>query len=202
MNIGTQPLLDAMADLLPSPADRGEARGTDPRNRSEISRRPVPEEPYSAFVFRTIADPFSGRISLFRVYSGTIKSDTTVNNVTRGAAERFGAISLMQGKDLIHVTEVRAGDIAAVPKLKETHTGDTLSDKAHPILYKPVVFPEPSISFAIEPKSRGRRGQDLQRPGPHRRRGPDHQGVPGLPDRARCSSRAPASSTWRSRWPR
>jgi len=155
MNIGTQPLLDAMADLLPSPADRGEARGNDPRDRSEISRRPVPGEPYSAFVFRTIADPFSGRISLFRVYSGTIKSDTTVNNVTRGTAERFGAISLMQGKELIHVTEVRAGDIAAVPKLKETHTGDTLADKAHPIVYKPVVFPEPSISFAIEPKSRG-----------------------------------------------
>ena len=155
MNIGAQPLMEAIVDLLPSPADRGETRGTDPRNNSEIARKPLPEEPYSAFVFRTIADPYSGRISLFRVYSGTLKSDNNVHNVSRGIAERFGAISLMQGKDLIHVPEVRAGDLAAIPKLKETHTGDTLADKAHPILYRPVTFPEPSISFAIEPKARG-----------------------------------------------
>ncbi len=155
LNIGAQPLLDAMTDLLPSPEERGEVPGTDPRNNSEVRRKPAPEEPYSAFVFRTIADPYSGRISLFRVYSGVLRSDTNVNNVTRGASERFGAISLMQGKDLINVPEVRSGDLAAIPKLKETHTGDTLADKAHPILYKPVVFPEPSISFAIEPKARG-----------------------------------------------
>ncbi|MCI0657946.1 MAG: elongation factor G, partial [Acidobacteria bacterium] len=129
--------------------------GTEPKTHEEIGRKPTPEEPYSALVFKTIADPFSGRITLFRVYSGVIKSDSSVNNVTRGTSERLGAISLMQGKELIHVTEVKAGDIAAVPKLKETHTGDTLADKAHPIEFAPVVFPEPSISFAIEPKSRG-----------------------------------------------
>jgi elongation factor G len=154
-NIGSQPLMDALVELLPSPADRGAAKGTDPKTHEEIGRKPTPEEPYSALVFKTIADPFSGRITLFRVYSGTIKSDSSANNVTRGTSERLGAISLMQGKELIHVTEVKAGDIAAVPKLKETHTGDTLADKAHPIQYAPVVFPEPSISFAIEPKSRG-----------------------------------------------
>jgi elongation factor G len=155
LNVGAQPVLDAMVDLLPSPADRGEVKGVDPRTNTEVARRPIPEEHASAFVFRTIADPFSGRISLFRVFSGVLKSDSVVHNVNRGAAERFGAISLMQGKELIHVDEVRAGDIAAIPKLKETHTGDTLADKAHPVLYRPVVFPEPSISFAIEPKSRG-----------------------------------------------
>jgi elongation factor G len=155
LNLGAQPLMDALVDLLPSPTERGEARGTDPKSHSEASRKPTPEEPYSALVFRTIADPYSGRISLFRVYSGIIKSDSSANNVTRNTAERLGTISLMQGKDLIHVPEVKAGDIAAIPKLKETHTGDTLADKAHPILYAPVVFPEPSISFAIEPKSRG-----------------------------------------------
>jgi len=155
LNMGAQPLLDAVVDLLPSPADRGDVKGMDARTQAETVRRPTPDDPYSAFVFRTIADPFSGRISLFRVYSGTIRSDASVHNVTRGVAERFGSISLMQGKELIPVPEVRAGDIAAIPKLKETHTGDSLADKAHPILYKPVVFPEPSISFAIEPKSRG-----------------------------------------------
>jgi elongation factor G len=155
LNIGAQPLLDAMTDLLPSPVDRGETEGVDPRNNAPIRRKPSVEEPYSAFVFRTIADPYSGRISLFRVYSGAVKSDSSVHNVTRGSAERLGAISLMQGKELVHVPEVRAGDLAAVPKLKETHTGDTFADKAHPIAYQPVVFPEPSISFAIEPKSRG-----------------------------------------------
>ena len=155
LNIGAQPLLDALLDLLPSPAERGEIRGIDPKTKEEIVRKPLPTEPYSAFVFKTIADPFSGRITLFRVYSGTIKSDSSVHNVTRGLAERLGALSVMQGKELIHVTEAKAGDIAAIPKLKETHTGDTLADKAHPILYAPVIFPEPSISFAIEPKSRG-----------------------------------------------
>ena len=155
LNLGAQPLMEALVDLLPSPAERGEEKGTDPRSHAETSRRPTPEEPYSALVFKTIADPFSGRITLFRVYSGTIKSDSSVNNVTRNTSERLGAISLMQGKELIHVSEVKAGDIAAIPKLKETHTGDTLADKAHPILYAPVIFPEPSISFAVEPKSRG-----------------------------------------------
>ncbi|HEU5182852.1 MAG TPA: elongation factor G [Candidatus Polarisedimenticolia bacterium] len=154
-NIGAQKLMDAMVELLPSPAERGEAAGVDPKNQQEARRRPVPEEPYSAFVFKTIADPFSGRISLFRVYSGVLRSDSAVHNVTRNASERFGSISLMQGKELIHVPEVKAGDIAAIPKLKETHTGDTLADKAHPIAFPAVSFPEPSISFAIEPKSRG-----------------------------------------------
>ncbi|HMC83269.1 MAG TPA: elongation factor G [Candidatus Polarisedimenticolia bacterium] len=155
LNVGSQLLLDVILDLLPSPAERGEVSGKDPRTQSEVKRKPVPSEPYSAFVFRTIADPFSGRISLFRVYSGTIASDTSVYNVTRGTAERFGHISLMQGKELLPVPEVKAGDIAAIAKLKETHTGDTLADKAHPVVYDRVVFPEPSISFAIEPKSRG-----------------------------------------------
>ena len=155
LNFGVQPLLDAVVSLLPSPSDRGEIRGKDPKSGEETIRQPTTNQPASAYVFRTIADPFAGRISLFRVYSGIVHSDSSMQNVSRGTTERLGSISLMQGKELNAVPEVRAGDIAAIPKLKDTHTGDTLAEKAHPIIYEPVVFPEPAISFAIEPKSRG-----------------------------------------------
>jgi len=154
-NVGVQPLLDDMVDLLPSPADRGPAVGDDPVKKAEASREPSASAPLSAFVFKTIADPHAGRISLFRVYSGVFKSDSTVRNPGRELDERVGALELLQGKQQVAVPEIQAGDIGAVAKLKETHTGDTLCDKAHPIVYPPLSFPEPATTFAIEPKTRG-----------------------------------------------
>ncbi|HUG54022.1 MAG TPA: elongation factor G [Vicinamibacteria bacterium] len=154
-NVGIHPLLDTIADLLPSPVDRGEVEGTDPVKREPATRRPSADAPFSAFVFRTIADPHAGRISVFRVYSGTFKSDSTVHNAGRDAVERVGHLELLQGKSQTPVPELQAGDIGAVAKLKETQTGDTLSDKAHPIVYPRVVYPEPATTFAMEPKTRG-----------------------------------------------
>ncbi|HKB08844.1 MAG TPA: elongation factor G [Candidatus Polarisedimenticolia bacterium] len=153
-NIGAHPLLDACVAFLPHPDERGPFRGDNPRTKAPAERRGTFDEPHSAFVFKTIADPYSGKISLFRVYSGSLKSDSTVYNATRDVQERFGSILILQGKESQPVTEVRAGDIAAVPKLKETSTGDTLADKAQPIVYPAVSFPEPSIAFALQPKSR------------------------------------------------
>jgi elongation factor G len=154
LNIGAHPLLDTLVACLPHPGERAPYKGENPRDHAPEERHGKADEPCSAFVFKTIADPYSGKISLFRVYSGVIKSDSTVYNVSRDAQERFGAIVILQGKESQSVTEVRAGDIAAIPKLKETGTGDTLADKAHPIVYSKVTFPEPSITFALQPKSR------------------------------------------------
>ncbi len=154
-NVGIQPLLDAIVDLFPSPAERGEVAGTDPVAKTETTRRPAADAPFSAFVFKTIVDPHAGRISLFRVYSGVFKSDSTVHNANRDVAERVGTLELLQGKAQTPVPEIQAGDLGAVAKLKETLTGETLCDKAHPILYPPLVFPEPATTFAIEPKTRG-----------------------------------------------
>jgi elongation factor G len=154
-NVGLHLLLDAIVDLAPSPADRGPAVGGEPGGDGEVSRQPAADEPFSAFVFKTIADPHAGRISLFRVYSGAFKSDSTVHNAGRDAPERVGHLLVLQGKNQTQVGEIRAGDLGAVAKLKDTHTGDTLCDKAQPILYRPIAFPEPPTTFAIEPKSRG-----------------------------------------------
>ncbi len=154
-NIGVQKLLDNIVDLSPSPADRGPATGKDPSSGEEITRTVSEDEPSSAFVFKSIADPYAGRITMFRVMSGTLKSDSPYHNMDKDTTERIGALSLLQGKNTTPVSEIKAGDIAAVAKLKETQTGDTLCDKNAPIVYEKLVFPEPVISFAIEPKSRG-----------------------------------------------
>jgi elongation factor G len=154
-NVGVQPLLDDIVDLFPSPADREPAVGQDPAKKAEGRREPSASAPLSAFVFKTIADPHAGRISLFRVYSGVLKSDSTVRNANREVDERLGALELLQGKQQVAVAEIQAGDIGAVAKLKETRTGDTLCDKPHPIVFPPLSFPEPATTFAIEPKTRG-----------------------------------------------
>jgi elongation factor G len=154
-NIGMHPLLDACVDLLPSAFERGEALGADPGSKATTARTPSASAPTSALVFKTIADPHAGRISVFRVYSGSVKADGTLQNVGRDTAERFGSVFLLQGKQQITVAEIQAGDLGGVAKLKETQTGDTLADKAAPIVYEPVHFPEPATTFAIEPKSRG-----------------------------------------------
>jgi len=154
-NVGVHQLLDTMVDLLPSPADRPSARGVRPGSDEEVTREPSVDAPLSAFVFKTIVDPHAGRISVFRVYSGNMKSDSAVHNATRDVAERVGALLLVQGKNQTQVGEAQAGDIAAVAKLKETQTGDTLADKDSPVVYPAVVLPEPATTFAIEPKTRG-----------------------------------------------
>ena len=153
-NIGAHPILDAIVTYLPHPGERGPFRGEGAKDHAPAERKGRADEPYAAYVFKTIADPYSGKISLFRVYSGALASDSTVYNASRETTERLGSVSLMQGKELQPVPEARAGDIAAVAKLKETATGDTLADKAAPILFPKLTFPEPSISFALEPKSR------------------------------------------------
>ena len=153
-NIGVNSLLTALADLVPPPDAAGDSLGTDGEG-NELHRAVSDSEPASAFVFKTIADPFAGRISLFRVMSGVLKSDSTYHNVGQDTSERLGSLGIPQGKDSEPVSEVHAGDLASVAKLKDTHTGDTLADKNSPILFPPLVYPEPVISFAIEPKSRG-----------------------------------------------
>ena len=153
-NVGVQPLIDALIELAPAPDARGEVEGTDAAGNA-VRRKISVDEPGSAYIFKTVADPFAGRISLFRVMSGSLKSDTTYQNVNKDAAERLGHLTLLQGKESTAVDEVRTGDIASIAKLKESQSGDTLADKAAPIIYKKLEFPEPVISFAIEPKSRG-----------------------------------------------
>ena len=152
-NVGMHPLLDAIVDLVPSPAERPDAVGE--TASKQTTRPPRPDAPLSAFVFKTLVDPHAGRISLFRVYSGTLRSDTTVHNATRDVPERVGTLELLQGKQQTPVPEIQAGDLGAVAKLKETQTNETLSDKAQPIVFPPVRLPEPSTTFAIEPKTRG-----------------------------------------------
>jgi elongation factor G len=154
-NIGTHNLLNIILDYLPGPADSGAVKGVDPKSGDEKSIDCDPDGPFSAFVFKTIADPYAGRISLFRVYSGKLKSDTSQYNISKKTQERFGAVAVLQGKEQQPVSEVLAGDIAAVAKLKDTKTGDTLCDKDHPVVYEPVKFPDPVMTFAVEPKSRG-----------------------------------------------
>ena len=154
LNVGVHQVLDALVDLVPSPADRGEVEGLDAASKG-VARKPAADAPASAFVWKTLVDPHAGRISLLRVYSGTLKSDSAIHNATRDVAERFGSLLLLQGKNQTQVPELQAGDIGAVAKLKETQTGDTLADKAHPIAYPKVAFPEPATIFAIEPKTRG-----------------------------------------------
>src|SRR5437660_871970 len=153
---GLQTLLDGIVTYAPAPDAHANERGKSSldEDASEVTRGYHAEEPFSAYVFRTVADPFAGRINVMKIISGKVKSDATVQNTTRGQAERLGALHSMQGKQLDKIDEASAGDIIAVVKLKETQTGDTLSDKAAPVVYDPIEYPEAAISFAIEPKSR------------------------------------------------
>jgi elongation factor G len=155
LNIGIAQILDAVTDLFPSPATVGKVTGIDIKTNQPVERAISSTEPYAAYVFKTIADPFAGRISLIKLYSGTMRSDSTYNNQTKGKNEKFGPLQVPQGKTMIPIGEAHAGDFFAVTKLKETTTGDTLCDPAKPIAFSSVTIPEPSITFAIEPKSRG-----------------------------------------------
>ena len=151
--VGLATLLDHIVEFAPDPAHHEEEHGKDEKGEA-ISRKYSNSEPFSAYCFRTIADPFAGRINVMKVISGKVNTDANVYNPTRSASERLGALHTMQGKQLDKVPEAHAGDIIACVKLKETQTGDTLCDKAKPIIYDPVQYPEAAIAFAIEPKSR------------------------------------------------
>ena len=151
--IGTDRVLATIAKYLPSPDERGDFTGKDPKDGSEISRPPDPAGPFAALVFKTVADPYAGRISLMKVFSGSAKADALMLNPRSGATEKLANLTLVQGKQYEPTPEVVAGQLCAVAKLKDIHTGDTLCDRSQPIIVDPVAFPKAAISFAVEPVS-------------------------------------------------
>jgi len=154
-NVGTRELLDFLVKFAPSPADRGEIEGTAPDSDEKKVRKPDPAEPLAALVFKTESEPHVGEFSFFRIYSGTLHSGDEVLNPNRKSTEKIGQIFAICGKQRKDVGVMAAGDIGAVVKLKNTHTGDTLCDKKDPILLPTIQFPEPVIRVAVEPKSKG-----------------------------------------------
>ncbi|MEQ1946376.1 MAG: elongation factor G [Bryobacteraceae bacterium] len=151
-NIGTDQLLDFAVDAFPSPAQHVSVMGT--ANGKEVERPIKDSEPVSAFIFKTSADPFAGRVTYFKVISGVVKNDAHLINARNNADERLAHIGVMVGKTIQPVTELHAGDIGGVAKLKDTLTGDTLADRSAIIAYPPVSLPEPSIAYAISAKTR------------------------------------------------
>ncbi|HSW09477.1 MAG TPA: elongation factor G [Bacillota bacterium] len=154
-NIGVQFLARTIIDLLPSPVDQGHVAGEDPRNGQVTARKPSEDEHLSALVFKTMADPYVGRLTLFRVYSGVLRSDSTAYNPRRDRNERIAQLFVSKGKYQESVPAIGPGDLGAVAKLQETVTGDTLTEEAHPVVYPPLDFPEPVFAVAIVPKSKG-----------------------------------------------
>ena len=155
-NIGSDAILNFIAEIFPSPSFRGKASGhKSPDHKGETVERTIADsEPLSVFAFKTIADPFAGRITYFKVMSGVLKNDATLQNFNRNSQERFQHIQVMQGKAGTEIADLHAGDVGAITKLKDTITGDTLGDKNSAIYYSPARIPEPSITFAVEPKTR------------------------------------------------
>jgi elongation factor G len=165
-NKGVQPLLDAVIDYLPSPLDVPPIHGIDPRTDHELSRRPALDEPFSALAFKVMSDPYVGRLTYARVYSGQIKAGDKVLNVTTGKTERIGRILQMHANSREEREDIGAGEIAAMVGLKNTATGDTLAIETAPIRLESMDFPEPVIAVAIEPKTKGdqdKLGAGLQR---------------------------------------
>ncbi|MDF3857041.1 MULTISPECIES: elongation factor G [Achromobacter] len=152
-NKGVQAMLDAVLDYLPSPVDVPAIKGHDERDR-EIERHPADNEPFSALAFKIMTDPFVGQLVFFRVYSGVVKSGDSVFNPVKEKKERLGRILQMHANERREITEVYAGDIAAAVGIKDVTTGDTLTDPSHVIILERMVFPEPVISQAVEPKTK------------------------------------------------
>jgi elongation factor G len=167
-NIGADRVMDFIVDYTPAPSEHEWIQGEPAAsgNGDAPKRHETDAEPMSLYVFKTVSDAFSGRISYFKVFSGVLKNESTVQNFSRGSTEKLSHISIMQGKTAVPVTELHAGDIGAVAKLKDTLTGDTLGDKSAPIQYPRVKLSEPAITFAIEPKSRA--DEDKLGPGIHK----------------------------------
>jgi elongation factor G len=154
-NVGSASLLTFLADVFPHPDEHAQVGYKEPAGKgARIDRKYDDGQPLSLFVFKTLADAFSGRINYFKVKSGVVKNDATVQNFNRNIPERLQHTMVVQGKQLAEIQELHAGDIGAIAKLKETVTGDTLGDKTSPIYYAPANLPEPSITFAVEPKTR------------------------------------------------
>ena len=165
-NKGVQPLLDAVIDYLPSPLDVPPIHGLEPRTEHELSRRPALDEPFSALAFKVMSDPYVGRLTYARVYSGQVQAGDRVLNVTTGKTERIGRILQMHANSREERETIGAGEIAAMVGLKNTSTGDTLAIETAPIRLESMEFPDPVISVAIEPKTKGdqdKLGAGLQR---------------------------------------
>jgi elongation factor G len=159
-------LLDAVTDFLPNPLDIGSVWGTDPKTGEQIERKPSDSEPFAGLVFKIATDPFIGKLAFFRVYSGTLKAGSYVLNATTGEKERIGRLVQLHANSREEVAEVYAGEIAAAVGLKGTTTGHTISDPDKPIILESIVFPEPVISIAVEPKTKSdqeKMGNALQR---------------------------------------
>jgi elongation factor G len=152
-NIGVQPVLDAIIDYLPSPIDIPAISGTNPYTDELETRLAEDDAPFSALIFKIVTDPYVGRLAYFRVYSGTVSAGESVSNVTKRRKERIGRVIRMYADRREDISEVYAGDIGATLGLKDSFTGETLCDPAHPIVLESIVFPEPVISVAIEPKT-------------------------------------------------
>jgi len=166
-NVSADRLMDFIVEFTPTAIEHDAVRGEVTSGNGEPpARKESDSEPTSLYVFKTVSDPFAGRISYFKVFSGVLKNDATLVNYARGTQEKLSRISVMQGKEAIPIPELHAGDIGAVAKLKDTLTGDTLGDKSAPIQYPHVKLPEPAITFAIEPKSRA--DEDKLGPGIHK----------------------------------
>jgi elongation factor G len=153
-SIAVTPLLDLAVEAFPSPLDRPPLEGKDAKD-GVVRCEAKDGGPLTALVFKTIADPFAGKVTMFRIYSGTLNSDSSVQNVIKGAKERIGQLLLLRGKQQTPVESLGAGDIGAVVKLKETQTGDTLCDEKTTVRLPEITFPTPVISFAVEPKAKG-----------------------------------------------
>jgi elongation factor G len=153
-NKGVQPLLDAVVDFLPNPADREAIKGIDPKTGNEIVRKPDDKEPAAALAFKIMDDPFVGTITFCRIYSGTLASGSQLMNSTRDRKERVGRMLLMHANNREDIKEAYAGDIVALAGLKEVRTGDTLCDPQKPIILEKMEFPDPVIEIAVEPKSK------------------------------------------------
>ena len=165
-NKAMPPLMDAMVGLLPSPADRGAAIATNLLTQKEEELAPADSAPFAALVFKTAADPYVGKLTYFRVYSGVIHSDSRVWNSGKGRDERLGQLFILRGKTQEPVVQLGAGEVGAVAKLQETGTGDTLCGQDHPVQLAPIAFPSPAYSAAVEPKTKAdldKLGSALQR---------------------------------------
>ena len=154
-NIAIAPLMDAINDYLPSPVEGNELKATNTSKNIEEKVEPLPQGPLSVFVFKTTNDPRVGKFSYFRVYSGTISSNSQLWNVNKGANERIGQLFILRGKTQESTPQLSAGDIGAVAKLASTATCDTLGSKEHPLKFAPIEFPAPLLSMAVHPKARG-----------------------------------------------
>jgi elongation factor G len=153
-NIGVKELLDFIVDYLPSPADRAAIEVTKPESGDKISLGADPGKPFAALVFKTLSDPFLGQISIFKVFSGKLQSNGGFYNVNKGVREKIGQIFTMMGKSQISMESAQAGDIACVAKLKDTRTGDSITDDKNQVKFDDIKFPDPAVSFSLKPKTR------------------------------------------------